>query len=251
LLNNCDNMMDKKIYKIKSKALGNPMEIISYGHYGSSLLLFPSITDSPYENETEGLIDALTDFLEKGKLRIFSVGAVNFDSWLNETIPYEKRSEIHRKYNKFIQDEVVPLIFSLTDGPSPIITTGAAIGAFHAANSYFRRPDLFYGTIAMSGTFNIEHYSKGYFDSNCYFNSPIHYLSNLEHPYWLSSLQSKHHVYILTGSGKDEYPHNSIHLSEILNSKGIRHHLDIWNQGYHHCFNTWKMMLRHLLDTKL
>ena len=244
-------MMDRRIYKIHSKVLNRQMEVISYGHYGTSLLLFPSITDDPLEHETSGMIDAINEYLLKGKFRIFSIGSVNYESWLNDKIPYEDRSDLHRKYNDFIQDELVPYIFSITNGPSPIITTGAAIGAFHAANTYFRRPDLFYGTIALSGTYNIEHYSKGYFDSNCYFNSPIHYLSNMEHPYWLASLRSKQHVFLLSGSGNEEYPWNSINLSNILSSKGIKHHLDIWNKEYDHCYDTWNKMIKHILETKL
>lgn len=244
-------MMESKTHIINSKALNRKMQVVAYGHYGTSLLLFPTITDNPFENENNGMLESMNDFIEKGRLRIFSIGAVNFDSWLNRQIPHSKRSEIHKQYNTFIQDELVPFIFSMTDGPSPIITVGAAIGAYHAANTYFRRPDLFYGTIALSGTFNIEHYTDGYFDSNCYFNSPIHYLSNMEHPYWLSSLQTKRHIYIMSGSGRDEYPENSVHLSEILNSKGIRHHLDIWSEEHHHSADTWNAMLRHILVTKL
>lgn len=244
-------MINKRTYHIHSKTLNRKMGLISYGHYGMSLLLFPTITDDPLENEREGLINALNDYLVRGKLRIFSVSSVNFDSWLNENISHQNRSEIHRKYNEFIQDELVPFIFSLSEGPIPIITAGAAIGAFHAANTYFRRPDLFYGTIALSGTYNIKHYTKGYFDGNCYFNSPIHYLSNLEHPYWLSSLRSKHHVYVLSGSGFDEFPENTIQLKNILENKGIYCHSDIWGDQYHHNFDTWIKMLHHILNTKL
>jgi len=174
--------MIKEIHRIKSASLGQTMDIAVYGHYGFSLLLFPTITDDPFENENAGMINALEEHVIKGKLRIFSVGSVNFQSWLNYDIPSNERSERHLQYNNFLLNEAVPFIFTKAEGPSPIITAGAAIGAYHAANTYFRRPDLFYGTIAMSGTFNIEHFTQGYFDSNCYFNSPVHYLPNMTDP---------------------------------------------------------------------
>lgn len=244
-------MLNKRTYHIISKALNRKMKIVSYGHSGISLLLFPANTDDPLENEKFGLIEAMDQYLQKGRLRIFSIGSINQESWLNDEIPHLERSDMHRKYNDFIQDELVPFIFSITEGPTPMITTGAAIGAFHAANTYFRRPNLFYGTIALSGTYNIEHYAKGYFDENCYFNSPIHYLSNMDHPYWLSSLQSKHHVYILSGSGEDEFPENTIHLKNILTSKDIHCYSEIWSEEYGHNFDTWIKMLQHIFQTKL
>jgi len=243
--------MIKETHTIKSDALGQKMDIAVYGHFGFALLLFPSISDSPFENEDAGMIDALEEQIEKGKMRIFSIGSVNFQSWLNDEIKPEKRSERHLQYNNFLLSEAVPFIFTKADGPTPIITTGAAIGAYHAANTYFRRPDLFYGTIAMSGTYNIEHFTKGYFDSNCYFNSPVHYLPNMTDPYWLSFLQSKHHVYLLSGSGQNEYPDNSRHLSSILSEKGINHSLDIWGDDCDHSYVTWTKMLKHMMETKL
>jgi len=240
---------DKKLFK--STNLGYEIEIRVYGHYGFALLLFPSITDSQDEPETIELIASLQPFFEKGKFRVISIPGITYQSWFNEQKTLEERSKTQYDYNNFILEEVVPSIFTFCGGPVPIITCGAANGAFQAANTYFRRPDLFYGTIALSGTYNIEHYSKGYFDSNCYFNSPIHYLPNLNDSYWLSFLQSKNHVYLMSGSGEGEFPYNSQHLSDILNSKNIPNYLDIWGTEWGHNIETWQEMLHHLFTVKL
>ena len=238
-------------HTILSSNLDQTMEIGVYGHFGFSILLFPTITDDPYENETYGMISALSKYITKGKLRVFSVGNVNFQTWLDPFKSNEERSHRHYQYNSFIVEEIVPFIFGHCGGPVPIITCGAAIGAYHAVNTYFRRPDIFYGTIGMSGTYNIEHYTQGFYDSNCYFNSPIHYLPNLTDPYWLSFLQSKHHVYLLTGRGNEEFPENTINLSEVLNNKEISNHLEVWSPEWDHSFNTWNAMLQHILETRL
>lgn len=234
-----------------SSNLEEEVELQYFGHYGYSLLLFPTITDNQNEKETQELIASLEPFIQKGTFRIFSIPGITYKSWFDEEKTLEERSKAHYDYNNFILEEVVSAIFTQCGGPIPIITCGAANGAFHAANTYFRRPDLFYGTIALSGTFNIEHYTKGYFDSNCYFNSPIHYLPNLNDSYWLSFLQSKNHVYLMSGSGEGEFPENSKHLSDILNSKNIPNYLDIWGQEWGHNVETWKAMLNHLFSVKL
>ena len=57
------------------------------------------------------------------------------------------------------------------------LTTGASFGAFHAANTFFRRPDLFGGAIAMSGFYDLgRNYLDGYSDDNVFFNNPAWYL---------------------------------------------------------------------------
>ena len=204
--------MHKETYSIWSNHLKKEMEIASYGHYGLAILLFPSLTDNYLENETNGLIDAFLPFVKKGKCKVFSIGGVMQESWLNPSISSEDKSNLHFDYNNFIVEEILPFIFNECNGPIPTLTCGAANGAYYAANNYFRRPDLFHGTIAMSGTYNIQHYSDGFYNDNCYFNSPVHYLPNLTDNYWLSFLMSKHHVYLMSGQNEGEFPENSINL---------------------------------------
>ena len=144
----------------------------------------------------------------------------------------------------------MPFIFRDCDGQVPIITSGVSLGALHAANTLFRRPDVFDGTIAMSGIYDLKEYSKGYFDEDCYFNSPTDYLPNLTDQYWLNLLRSKHHIHILTGSGNYEDPGASLEIGNILQSKGISHDLDVWGGDYTHDWPTWRAMLPHVIGAK-
>ena len=242
--------MQKEIHHWKSANLNKDMEIVVYGHYGFALLLFPATTDDNTENEKNGLIEILSPMITKGKCRVFSVSDVMFDSWLNNTKTPEKKSLRHFQYNNYISDEVAPFIFNQCGGAIPIVTCGAAIGGYMAANTYFRRPDIFFGTLAMSATFDITHFTGGYFDENCYYNSPVHYLPNLNDTYWLSFLQSKHHVNILSGSGENEFPGNSSHLDNILHMKGIPHLVDIWGPEWGHDWNTWNAMSKFIIENK-
>lgn len=243
--------MLSKTHIWKETNLGREISIESYGHYGFAILMFPAFTDGREEYKKEGLLDAVKPYIEKGKCKVYVVDTANMDSWLHEKIAPEAKSEAHLHYNNFIVEEVVPYIFGDCGGAVPVLTCGASLGAYHAANTYFRRPDIFYGVIAMSGTYNIEYFTKGYFDDNCYFNSPIHYLPNLHDEYWLSALRSKHHIYLLTGSGDGENPDNSTQLGNILASKDIPHMVDIWGPEWGHNYNTWKLMLANIIETKL
>ncbi len=243
--------MQKDIISLYSSALDKQMDVAVYGHYGFALLLFPALSDSSLVYEANGTIDKLEHFIKKGKCRVFVTPTVNDESWLNNEMSCEEKSKRHFEFNTYISDELVPEIYGKCGGPVPIIASGASIGAYHAANSYFRRPDLFYGLVSLSGFFNIEFISKGYFDENCYFNSPVHYLPNLNDSYWLSFLMSKHHVYLYAGRGENEHPHNSMDMCRLLTEKTIPHHCDIWGEEYGHNFESWNEMLYHILNTKL
>ncbi len=134
--------------------------------------------------------------------------------------------------------------------PLVVITTGASLGALHAANMFFRRPDLFAGTIAMSGVYDLTTYTKGYYDEDVYFNSPCHYLPNLSDEDTLNRLKGSGHLHILAGSGDYEDPDASRRLAGILASKGIGFDLDIWGHDIRHDWPTWRMMLPYVIDKK-
>jgi len=226
------------------------MEIAVYGHYGFALLMFPTAAADYLEYERFGLINAIAPFIESGKLKAFSINSINNESWLNDSMPPPYRAIRHQQYNQYIVDEVVPFIRSKTSQETMIITTGASLGALHAANTFFRRPDIFAGTIAMSGSYDIKAYSSGYYDDNCYFNSPVDYLPNLTDERVLSQLRSRHHIYILSGQGSYEAPDRSVQLGRILAEKGIPHHVDLWGHDIPHDWPTWLAMLPHVLATR-
>src|SRR6185503_15592439 len=99
------------------------------------------------------------------------------------------------------------------------LTTGASLGAFLAANTYFKHSDNFRGTIAMSGSYDIYNYLENYFDDNVYFNNPMMYLKNLNDDYHLPRLQKADSIVIVSGQGSCEAPERSRELSNMLNAK--------------------------------
>ena len=242
--------MNREIHSWYSPRLNKEMEIAVYGHYGTALLMFPSAAADYLEYERFYLIDAIAPFVEAGKFKAFSINSINSESWLNEHMPPPYKAIRHQQYNDYITEEVVPFIRTKTSDETPIITTGVSLGALHCANTFFRRPDIFEGTIAMSGSYDIKAYSNGYYDDNCYFNSPVDYLPNLNDEHMLGLLRSKHHIYILSGQGNYEAPERSVQLGRILDAKGIPHVVDLWGHDQPHDWPTWRAMLSHVLGSR-
>lgn len=239
--------MHREIHKWWSPNLNKEMEIVVYGHYGYALLMFPTAAADYLEYERFNLIDTIADFINKGEVKAFSINSINNESWLNRNMHPEHKAIRHQQYNKYVEEEVVPFIINHCRGYVPIINTGASLGALHAANMFFRRPDLFAGVIAMSGSYNLKDYTKGYYDTNCYFNSPVDYLTNLTDENVLSNLRNRS-IIISSGQGDYENPDASKNLSNILNSKGIKHWLDLWGFDMPHDWPTWRKMLPHFLS---
>lgn len=226
------------------------MEVAVYGHYGFALLLLPTAAADFLEYERFLMIDVLAPLIEAGKVKVFSINSINSEAWLNNRMEPRHKVIRHQQYNAYVENEVVPFIKMYTSPESMIITTGASLGALHGANMFFRRPDLFDGTIAMSGVYDLTNYTKGYFDEDVYFNSPTHYLPNLTDHRTLSLLRQSKHIHILSGSGNYEAPEASRRLSDILWAKGISNELDIWGGDMPHDWPTWRAMLPYYIASR-
>lgn len=242
--------MKREIHSWHSPALNKTMEIAVYGHYGFALLLFPTAAADFLEYERFHLIDSISRQIEAGKVKVFSVNSINAESWLNQYMQPRHKAIRHQQFNEYIFTEAIPFIKSMTSQETPVITSGASFGALHAANLFFRRPDLINGVIAMSGDYDLSSYTKGYHDQDVYFNSPVQYLPNLHDDYFLSLIRQSGHIHIVTGSGDWEHPDASRRLSAILGAKGIPHELDVWGYDIPHDWPTWRKMLPHYLDTR-
>src|SRR4029077_2680714 len=123
-----------------------------------------------------------------------------------------------------------------------VAVCGASLGAYHAANIAFRHPDTVSHLISLSGSFDISSFFDGYHDDNIYFNSPYEYLPNMSDPW------KYNHMGIIIGTGEwDNTRHESYRLSEILNSKGIKHWLDDGKWRGHE-WSYWRDMLPYYLS---
>jgi esterase/lipase superfamily enzyme len=113
-----------------------------------------------------------------------------------------------------------------------------------------KKPDLINGTISMSGVYDLTEYTKGYWDEQVYYNSPIHYMPNLTDAWYLDKIRASRHIHIYTGSGSYEDPEANRRFSQVLWDKGIGHDLDIWGADINHDWPTWRAMLPYIINTK-
>jgi esterase/lipase superfamily enzyme len=242
--------MKREITSWYSPALSQDMPISVYGHYGFSILLIPTAAADYLEYERFQMMDALAPVLDSGKCKIYSINSINNESWLNNDMYPPHKAIRHNQFNEYVVNEVIPFIKETSSDDTPIYTCGASFGALHAMNLFLRFPDKFSGAISMSGVYNLAEYTKGFYDDQVYFNSPEHYIQNLNDPWYLEKIRASKHIHLYTGSGDYEDPEASRRFSSILNEKQIPHDLGIWGTDIKHDWPTWRMMLPFILEEK-
>jgi len=240
--------MNREIHKWYSPSLNKDMEIAVYGHYGTPLLMFPTAGADFLEYERFQLMDSIKPIIDNGKFKAYSINSINNESWLNNSMYPPHKSLRHGQFNQYVLEEVVPLSCHNGSGHVPKPTAGASSAAYAAAKMFLRTPSLFRGTIAMSGIYDLKAYSKGYYDDHVYYNSPIDFLPSSSDEGYLNQMRDNLGIVIASGQGDYEDPSASINLSNILNSKGIMHWLDLWGQDVKHDWPTWRDMLPYFLN---
>jgi esterase/lipase superfamily enzyme len=222
------------------------MPIVSYGDRGHPLLVFPTAQADFLENERFYLIKAIEPWIFAGKCRVFSIDSINRHAWMNKNVPPHEAAHRQALYSSYVEEEVVPHIRRVMGNQNARIgVTGASFGAFHAANQFFRRPDLFDTLIAMSGFYDLEpDYTDGLRNDEIYFNNPVSYIANMSGAdtyHWLNHSE----IHIVSGRGAYEAPHCSEQLSRLLSDKSIPHNLDMWGHDVNHDWPWWRKMLPH------
>jgi esterase/lipase superfamily enzyme len=242
--------MQRELTSWYSPSLDKEMPVVVYGDYGFALLLVPTAGADYLEYERFQMIDSLAPYIDSGKIKVFSINSINKESWLNDHMLGEHKGIRHNQYNHYVFNEVVPFIKTNTSFETPIIISGASLGALHSMNLFLKRPDLINGVIAMSGVYDLHYYTKGFNDDQVYFNSPMDYMPGLTDPWYLDHIRNSRHIHILSGSGAYEDPGAAGRFAKVLYDKGINYELDIWGADMTHDWPTWRAMLPYYIESR-
>ena len=235
-----------------SDALGHDMELIVYGHAGQGVIAFPSQDGRAADWEGFGMIDSIAHLLEEGRLVLVSVDSVDWQSWTNQGVAPGDRARRHEDYHRYIVQEVVPFVRA-ESGRDGVWATGASMGAYHAANTFFRQPAALDGVIAMSGLYQPRLFVGDYVDDPVYFNSPLYFLPNLDDPWLLDRYRAvggAGRLVFVCGQGAWEDDAIADHraLQGVLEARGIPASFDYWGHDVEHHWYWWQRMLPHYLE---
>jgi len=240
--------MQGERHRWHSPALGQEMEFEVYGHAGRPVLAFPSQDGRTGDFAGFGMIDACGELLHAGRLRLVAVDGIDWQSWTNAAVAPAERARRHLDYDRYVMDELVPFLRKAT-GHGTMWVTGCSMGAFHAANFFFRRPDAFDGVIGLSGLYSARSFVADPWDDATYFNSPLQYLPGLADPSYLDRYRHSRIAFAVgQGNWEEDCLADTRALEEILREKGVPAWFDYWGVDVAHDWPWWRRMLPYFLD---
>ena len=236
--------MVREYHKWYSSRLYREMELLVFGFAGLPVLVFPTSGGRFFEFEDRGFIAGMAGRIDAGQLQFFCVDSVDMESWYNRQVHPRGRIARHMQYEDYLLSEVVPFI-RLKNSDPRLASLGLSFGGYHSANIAFRHPDVFTQMLSLSGAFDLSNFLHGYYDQDCYFNLPTHYLPNLSNPTILDRYRCN--TYVLATGWDDHCLAQNQNLDRILTAKDIPHQLHIWDSYNAHDWPTWQRMVQEYL----
>ena len=233
-------------FKHYSSFLNRDMEFKVYGHSGRPVLFIPCQGGRFFDFESFKMIDYWAKWIEEGRCIVYSVDSIDNEAWAAQGADNRWRIENHERWYNYVVEELVPTIHAMS-GVQGIMTFGASMGAMHAANLFFRRPDLFDGVFAISGLYDSPEFFGDYCDDLVYNNCPVYYLANMPWDHHYIDMYNHRKILIVVGQGKWEGPliESTRRLDAVLRQKGIHAQVDYWGYDVDHDWPWWYKMVEH------
>ena len=245
--------MNRDKYRWHSVHLDKDMSVVVYGTKGIPVLAFPTQSTRFDDWEKNGMVDSIEEFLEAGKIQLFTVGSVDDESWLCENGIDVWRTARQESYYRYIVEEVLPFIRKINKTKKLPIAAGTEIGANQAAVVFLRRPDLFQALIAMSGIYDARYFFGNYIDHDLYENSPERFLENMAPDHEYIRIYNNRKMIFCVGQGAQEFDGVRAlkNLERIFITKSINAWCDYWGYDVSHSWEWWCKQIKYFLQKVL
>lgn len=243
--------METHYYKEYSPSLGREWEWKTYGHAGRPVIYIPCQDGRFYDFENYHMAGTLAPLIEDGRLMVCSVDTIDKETWSDKSGDPRGRIERYEGWFRFLTEEIAPRLryeAACRNGyDQGLMAFGASLGATHAANLFFRRPDQFERLLALSGIYTASYGFDGYTDDLVYLNSPVDSLGGMDpgHPY--IPLYNRAKAVICVGQGPWEIPDATRDLDRVCAQKGIHLTFDYWGYDVRHDWDWWYKQTLHFM----
>src|SRR3954464_13953149 len=87
-----------------------PASLVAYGHFGRPVLVFPSEQGRAWDFENNGMVGAVADILDAGRVKLHCAASADAHTWATGAVPTGGRARRHDGYEHWVLNEVVPWI---------------------------------------------------------------------------------------------------------------------------------------------
>ena len=241
-------IMQIRYFKEYSQYLDRDMEFKMYGHAGRLCLVIPCQDGRFFEWEDRHMFEILSPFIDAGRIQFVTVDSVDLESWSSyeATAP---RMQMQENWVQYVMNELLPSAHYKAGKPEnePVMVMGASMGAFHAANLFFRFPDTFTQVLALSGLYDMSiYFYDGNVDFNAYQNNPCGYLENMDpgHDY-IQKYNAAQAIFVVgQGAWEHECSVDLGKLADVCWRKGIHIEPQFWGYDIPHDWPSWEQQIQ-------
>ena len=237
---------------IHSAALDRDMDVMVYGEAGHPVIAFAAAGGSAHDWEANGMVDAVAELIESGRMQLFVVDSADDASWLAAG-DIDPRGAAQEAFDSFVVNDLLAFVKKTNGSDERPMVTGVDLGATHAMLALLRWPELFEGAVAMSGIYDAKYYTNGRLNSDWYTNSPVDFMANMptDHPY-VGELRDRF-MAIAAGQGTGEEA--TLSTQRALDTRfaqlGLGAWFDYWGGDVSHDWSWWTKMAAYFLPTAL
>lgn len=246
--------MDISYHKRWSGKLGRDMEYKRYGYAGRPVIVFPTSQGRFYQFEDAGGVGSLAEFIDTGRIQIFTVDGIDSESFFDKHGAPAQRIARHEAYFRYLREEALPefaAIASEANGGRSLkpLFSGCSMGGYHSSNFVFRYPDMAAGVISLSGVYSTRGFLGDGLAGDIYYNSPLDYLPGVSDEVLLSRLRSLRLIFCCGQGAWEEQMLAETHaLERVLRDKAIPAWVDYWGGDVDHDWPWWHKQLPYFFS---
>ena len=234
-------------YTLESEGLQKSLDVEVYGTEGRPVIAFPEGDSSCTSWDNGGMVDALSDLIEDHRIQLFCVDSDDEGGWYSRFATADYRLTNISAFFDFVDNVLSPFVREHNSSWELPIVAGAGMGALNATLAILRRPDLFGGLLALSGTYDARDFAADGFDERWADFSPVDIVDQVPD----GGLEN-HPIAFVCGQAPSETCIGSQRIMEgLLADKGIDATFEYWGLDVSHDWSWWQEEARQLLPCLL
>ena len=244
--------METKDFTLHRDGVDGDFDVTLYGTAGRPVIAFPEGDSSCASWEEGGMVDALAGLIDAGRVRLFCVDSADDASWYAGYAPTDYRIASLGGYFDLVENELCQLVRDEVPGAGAPIVAGAGLGALNATIAMLRKPSIYGGLLALSGTYDAAWVVGDAMSDAWRAFSPVDLVRGLgDNPLLVEALSGLQLAFVCgTGAG-EEGGETQRTLQGELASAGVGATFEYWGADVDHSWGWWQEEARQLLPCLL
>ena len=244
--------METKDFTLHREGVDGDFDVTQYGTAGRPVIAFPEGDSSCASWGEGGMVDALAGLIDAGRVRLFCVDSADDASWYAGYAPADYRLTSLGGYFDLVENELAQLVRNEAPDAGAPIVVGAGLGALNATIAMLRKPSLYGGLLALSGTYDAAWVVGDAMSDAWRAFSPVDLVRGLgDNPLLVKALSGLQLAFVCgTGAG-EEGGQTQRTLQGELEAAGVGATFEYWGADVDHSWGWWQEEARQLLPCLL